>query len=69
LILGITWITLLVLLTTKELANIISSEFSLRLSKFLTVLIAPLLAVFALITILNAANVLGPDFLEPLLID
>ena len=66
-IFGIIWITLLVFLATKELASIVGSEFALRLSRFLTVLIIPLLALFVLVVALSMVDILELDVLESIL--
>ena len=66
-IFGIIWITLLVLLATKELSTIIGSEFALRLSGFLTKPIMPLLVLFVLIVVLTAFKILELDLLESIL--
>ena len=66
-IFGIIWIILLAFLATKELASIIGSEFTLRLSKFLTKPIVPLLVLFVLLVALSSAKILELDLLESIL--
>jgi hypothetical protein len=58
LVLDIAVVTLLVLLATKVLVDASGSEFSLRMAKFLTVPIIPLLILFVLIVALRVIVIL-----------
>ena len=64
---GITWITLLVFLTAKEIAGIINSEYTLKVGSSLTKIIIPLLVLFILVVVLSVARILEIDFLESIL--
>ena len=57
-VLDIAIVTLLVLLATKLLVDASGSEFGLRMAKFLTVPIIPLLILFVLIVALRAIEIL-----------
>jgi len=59
LIVGITIITLLVFLATKELATASESESAQKLASFLTVPIIPLLIVFVLMVALRVIEILA----------
>jgi hypothetical protein len=67
LVFGITWITLLVFLTAKEIAGIINSEYTLKVGSSLTKIIIPLLVLFILVVVLSVARILEIDFLESIL--
>ena len=58
-IIGITLITLAVLLATKELAGASDSEPAQRIARFLTVPIIPLLILFVLIVALRVIEILS----------